>query len=152
MVAAEIAKLRNGQRTPDLVFRDPYFLELLGLRGAFSERDLEGAILRELEGVLLELGSGLCGVPSCAGRTCSGRISPMPIWRESLPGMLATRWGNEVQGLATSRVAVASQSFSTTCAVSRGGSDVALAIRAARWTSPSARSILLVKGSPCRCS
>jgi predicted nuclease of restriction endonuclease-like (RecB) superfamily len=58
VVAAEIAKLRDGQMTPDLVFRDPYFLELLGLRGAFSERDLEGAILRELEGVLLELGSG----------------------------------------------------------------------------------------------
>jgi len=58
VVVAEIAKLRDGQMTPDLVFRDPYFLELLGLRGAFSERDLEGAILRELEGVLLELGSG----------------------------------------------------------------------------------------------
>jgi predicted nuclease of restriction endonuclease-like (RecB) superfamily len=58
IVATEIAKLRDGQMSPDLVFRDPYLLDLLGLKGAFSERDLEAAILRELEGVLLELGSG----------------------------------------------------------------------------------------------
>ena len=58
LVAAGIAKLRDGQMSPDLVFRDPYLLDLLGLKGAFSERDLETAILRELEGVLLELGSG----------------------------------------------------------------------------------------------
>lgn len=58
IVAIGIAKLRDGQMSPDLVFRDPYLLDLLGLKGAFSERDLEAAILRELEGVLLELGSG----------------------------------------------------------------------------------------------
>jgi len=58
LVAAGIAKLRDGHMSPDLVFRDPYLLDLLGLKGAFSERDLESAILRELEGVLLELGSG----------------------------------------------------------------------------------------------
>ena len=58
IVASEIAKLRDGQVSPDLVFRDPYLLDLLGLKGVFSERDLEAAILRELEGVLLELGAG----------------------------------------------------------------------------------------------
>ena len=58
VVAAEIGKLRDGQMTPDLVFRDPYLLDLLGLNGAYSERDLESAILREIEGVLLELGTG----------------------------------------------------------------------------------------------
>jgi len=58
VVASKIANLRDGQMSPDLVFRDPYLLDLLGLKGAFSERDLESAILRELEGVLLELGSG----------------------------------------------------------------------------------------------
>ena len=57
-VATEIARLRDGQMSPDLVFRDPYLLDLLGLQGAYSERDLESAILRELEGVLLELGAG----------------------------------------------------------------------------------------------
>jgi predicted nuclease of restriction endonuclease-like (RecB) superfamily len=58
VISTEIAKLRDGQMTPDLVFRDPYLLDLLGLKGAYSERDLESAILREIEGVLLELGAG----------------------------------------------------------------------------------------------
>ena len=58
VISAEIAKLREGQMSPDTVFRDPYLLDLLGLKGAYSERDLEGAILREIEGVLLELGTG----------------------------------------------------------------------------------------------
>jgi len=62
VVAAEIAKLRDGHMTPDLVFRDPYLLDLLGLKGAYSERDLESAILREIESVLLELGSGFAFV------------------------------------------------------------------------------------------
>jgi predicted nuclease of restriction endonuclease-like (RecB) superfamily len=62
VVSAEIAKLRDGQMTPDLVFRDPYLLDLLGLTGAYSERDLESAILREIEGVLLELGKGFAFV------------------------------------------------------------------------------------------
>jgi predicted nuclease of restriction endonuclease-like (RecB) superfamily len=58
VISAEINKLRDGQMSPDTVFRDPYLLDLLGLKGAYSERDLEGAILREIEGVLLELGTG----------------------------------------------------------------------------------------------
>lgn len=62
VIGAEIDKLRGGQMSPDLVFRDPYLLDLLGLQGTYSERDLESAILREIEGVLLELGSGFAFV------------------------------------------------------------------------------------------
>jgi predicted nuclease of restriction endonuclease-like (RecB) superfamily len=58
VISVEIGKLRDGQMSPDTVFRDPYLLDLLGLKGAYSERDLESAILREIEGVLLELGTG----------------------------------------------------------------------------------------------
>ncbi len=59
VVQAEISHLREGgQMTPDLVFRDPYMLDFLGLPHGYSERDLEGAILREMEGFLLELGVG----------------------------------------------------------------------------------------------
>ena len=58
VISAEIGKLRDGRMSPDTVFRDPYLLDLLGLKGAYSERDLESAILREIEGVLLELGAG----------------------------------------------------------------------------------------------
>ena len=62
VISAEIGKLRDGQMSPDIVFRDPYLLDLLGLKGAYSERDLESAILREIEGVLLELGTGFAFV------------------------------------------------------------------------------------------
>lgn len=41
-----------------MVFRDPYFLDFLGLKDRYLEKDLEDAILRELEQFLLELGSG----------------------------------------------------------------------------------------------
>ncbi len=62
VISAEISKLRDGQMSPDIVFRDPYLLDLLGLKGTYSERDLESAILREIEGVLLELGTGFAFV------------------------------------------------------------------------------------------
>ncbi len=48
----------KDQMSPDLVFRDPYFLDFLGLQDRYLEKDLEDAILRELELFLLELGSG----------------------------------------------------------------------------------------------
>lgn len=55
----ELAKLRDEDKlTPDLVFRDPYFLDFLGLKGSFQEKDLEMAILRELEAFIMELGVG----------------------------------------------------------------------------------------------
>ena len=58
-IHAEIDQLRTtDQLTPDLVFRDPYVLDFLGLKDRYLEKDLEDAILRELETFLLELGSG----------------------------------------------------------------------------------------------
>lgn len=54
----ELQALRDEDRmTPDLIFRDPYLLDFLGLQETFSEGDLEAAILRELERFLLELGT-----------------------------------------------------------------------------------------------
>ncbi len=55
----ELAALREEDKlTPDLVFRDPYFLDFLGLKDTYSEKDLETAILREMEAFILELGVG----------------------------------------------------------------------------------------------
>jgi predicted nuclease of restriction endonuclease-like (RecB) superfamily len=57
LIAADIAALRLEDRmTPDMVFRDPYLLDFLGLSHAFLEKDVEQAILRELESFILELG------------------------------------------------------------------------------------------------
>jgi predicted nuclease of restriction endonuclease-like (RecB) superfamily len=58
VIKTELENLRDGQMTPDMVFRDPYLLDFLGLQGSFSEKDLESAILREMEKFLMELGSG----------------------------------------------------------------------------------------------
>ena len=57
VAALELKGLREEDKlTPDLVFRDPYFLDFLGLKEAYSEKDLEAAILRDLEAFLIELG------------------------------------------------------------------------------------------------
>jgi predicted nuclease of restriction endonuclease-like (RecB) superfamily len=59
LIRREVDALRHeDQLTPDLVFKDPYLLDFLGLRDRYLEKDLEDAILRELEGFLLELGAG----------------------------------------------------------------------------------------------
>ncbi|MDR2920437.1 MAG: PDDEXK nuclease domain-containing protein [Tannerella sp.] len=54
----DLKLLKNEQKlTPDLVFRDPYFLEFLGLRDKYSEKDLEMAIIVELQNFIIEIGS-----------------------------------------------------------------------------------------------
>lgn len=47
----------KNQLLPDMVFRSSYFLDILGLPDVFSEKDLENAILSQVEEFLSELGS-----------------------------------------------------------------------------------------------
>lgn len=54
----------------DDVFKDPYVLDFLGLKGSYSEKDLESAIVRNLEQFLTELGTDFCFV----GRQYAMRI------------------------------------------------------------------------------
>jgi len=55
----ELDALREQDKlSPELVLKDPYFLDFLGLNKHYLERDLENAILREMEAFLLELGAG----------------------------------------------------------------------------------------------
>src|SRR5207245_4902949 len=59
----ELKRLRAENRlTPDLIFRDPYLLDFLGLKETYAEKDLEAAILREMEAFILELGACFCFV------------------------------------------------------------------------------------------
>jgi predicted nuclease of restriction endonuclease-like (RecB) superfamily len=54
----ELVLLKDEQKiNPDLVFRDPYFLDFLGLKDTYSEKDLETAIIAELQRFIIELGS-----------------------------------------------------------------------------------------------
>lgn len=56
-IAADLEVLRqNRELSPDLSFRDPYLLDFLGLGDKYSEKDLESAILAELQHFILELG------------------------------------------------------------------------------------------------
>lgn len=43
--------------SPDLAFRDPYFLDFLGLHDSYSEKDLESSILAQLQYFITEMGS-----------------------------------------------------------------------------------------------
>ena len=57
-IQSDLKKLKNEESlSPDLVFRDPYLLEFLGLSDHYSEQDLESAILAELQHFITELGS-----------------------------------------------------------------------------------------------
>lgn len=59
LIKEELKKLREeNQLSLDLVFRDPYILDFLGLKDRYSEKDLEESILLELENFILEFGRG----------------------------------------------------------------------------------------------
>ncbi len=63
LAALELKELREEDKiTPDMVFRDPYILDFLGLKDTYAEKDLEAAILREMEAFMLEMGVGFCFV------------------------------------------------------------------------------------------
>jgi len=57
-IRQDIDLLRNqGQLSPDLTFRDPYELDFLELSDSYSERDLESAILVEMQRFIIGLDS-----------------------------------------------------------------------------------------------
>jgi len=59
LIRNELSQLKETRElTPEVVLKDPYVLDFLGLNDRYLERDLEDAILREMEQFLLELGAG----------------------------------------------------------------------------------------------
>src|SRR5882757_2379749 len=59
--------------TPSMVFQDPYLFDFLNLGGAYSEKDLESAIPREMGRFLIELGGGFTFVERQKRVTLNGR-------------------------------------------------------------------------------
>jgi predicted nuclease of restriction endonuclease-like (RecB) superfamily len=58
MIKKELKQVRStGTLTPDVVFRSSYFLDTLGLADVYSEKDLEDAILVNLQSFIKEIGS-----------------------------------------------------------------------------------------------
>ena len=59
LIKQELAVLRDENViSPDLVFKSPYFLEFTGLKGVYSEKNLEDNLITNLEQFILELGNG----------------------------------------------------------------------------------------------
>ena len=57
-IKQDLQKLREEkQLSADLVFRDPYLLDFLGLADTYDEKDLETAILSEMQRFIVEMGS-----------------------------------------------------------------------------------------------
>lgn len=57
---SEIANIQIHSELQDIQnnFKDPYFLDFLGLKDGFLEKDVESAIIKELAFFILELGKG----------------------------------------------------------------------------------------------
>jgi predicted nuclease of restriction endonuclease-like (RecB) superfamily len=56
-IANDLKALRERKKvSANLVFRDPYFLDFLGLSDSYSEKDLESAVIVELQRFIIELG------------------------------------------------------------------------------------------------
>ncbi len=58
LINHELEQLNKGEITPNIVLKDPYVLDFLELNDRYLEKDLEDAILRDIEKFILELGSG----------------------------------------------------------------------------------------------
>ncbi|MEI8048080.1 MAG: PDDEXK nuclease domain-containing protein [Bacteroidota bacterium] len=57
-ISNDLDLLRSEKKiSPDLTFRDPYFLDFLGLHDSYSEKDLESAILANLQNFITEMGT-----------------------------------------------------------------------------------------------
>lgn len=58
VIKHDLEELRNERKmSADLVFQDPYVLNFLGLHDNYSEKDLESAIVAELQRFITELGN-----------------------------------------------------------------------------------------------
>jgi predicted nuclease of restriction endonuclease-like (RecB) superfamily len=58
LIRKELDALKsNGPISHDLVFRDPYVLDFLGLQDTYSEQDMESAIIQQLQRFIIELGT-----------------------------------------------------------------------------------------------
>ena len=60
VIKKDLSALRDeGRMSADLAFRDPYVLDFLGLHGAFSEKELEKALVADMRNAILELGGDM---------------------------------------------------------------------------------------------
>lgn len=57
-IVVTLEKTNPEHAEPDVILKNSYILDFLGLNGYYSEEDLENAITRQLENFIIELGQG----------------------------------------------------------------------------------------------
>lgn len=58
VIVHDLEELCNERKmSADLAFHDPYFLDFLGLSGSYSEKDLESAIVADMQQFIIEMGN-----------------------------------------------------------------------------------------------
>ncbi len=63
VIKLQLSELKKtDEMTPDLTFKEPYFLSFIGAHGCQSEADLENLILNNITDFLQELGTDFCFV------------------------------------------------------------------------------------------
>lgn len=58
VIESNLNQLKNNKITPELVFKNSYVLHFLNLPTNYSEKDLENALISNVEKFILELGNG----------------------------------------------------------------------------------------------
>ncbi len=58
LISTELKNLKQGEVKTNMLLKDPYVLDFLELKDRYLEKDLEDAILRDIESFILELGHG----------------------------------------------------------------------------------------------
>lgn len=75
--------------SPDLLLKDPHVLDFLGLNDHYLEKNLEDAILRDLEQFLLEMGAGFTFV---ARRSGSDSTTTTSTWTSCSTTESSSAW------------------------------------------------------------
>lgn len=58
LISTTLENLKAGKVSQDVILKDPYILDFLDITDRYLEKNLEDAILREIENFILELGVG----------------------------------------------------------------------------------------------
>jgi hypothetical protein len=86
LIAAELRKLREEDRlTPEMVFRDPYFLDFLGLKDTYSEKDLEAAMRKRRRNTSTSARKAFSlpnTSPSCRRANCLSKLATCSTERQ----------------------------------------------------------------------
>lgn len=144
LIRQELAILRSkGDITPALLLKDPYVLDFLGLTDRFLGRDLEDAILRELETFLLELGAGFSFVAKAEAHSARRRRF---LYRPTVLQPQAQTPGGTETGQLQAGIQGPNGALSTLAGTARAGTRRESAAKS--WTAT--KVLLLNRGQTCR--